>query len=418
MLMKKRGILVVLLVFARLAIFAQFQISAEFRPRAEMRSGYKMLKADTLDAAWIVSQRTRLIADFKKSFYSFRVSIQDVRLWGDETIVSSTGVFGDEASLDLNEAWMELKFLKYSSLKIGRQYFAYDDYRLLWHRNWNQHSLSYDALLYRFDHPFLTADLGFSWNNTMDLLYENFFPANRIKSLNFLHLSKSWNDHFRSNILIMLTGYEKSDTSNIINFRNTFGAYLDYEKGILSLDGSLYRQNGKNTAGFDVDAWCISANARVDLGIVEARIGGVVLSGNDAYAGGTDHLFDVFYGARHRYYGYMDYFSNIPKSTRKAGLEDYFAGLDVHLSQKLKMAVDYHYFRLANSIILNGVKMKRDLASEIDLTCKWGLYSDISLQVGYSIMLPEATLEKLQGFDEGESSFSSWAWMMLSAKIR
>ncbi len=416
----KKSILTAILITLVVSLSAQFDFSAEIRPRAEMRAGYKKLKDASQEPAWIISQRTRLSASYSKSFYSLGISIQDVRLWGDESLVSSTGVFGDDASLDMNEAWIEMKFLKHSSVKIGRQYFMYDDYRLLWGRNWNQHSLSYDALLYRFKHPFLEAEFAISWNNTHDLLFENFFPEDRIKSLNFIHLSKNWGESFRSNIMVLFAAYEKSDTTQVLYVRNTYGTYLSYDKNNLNLSGSAYYQSGKNREGLDVDAWCFSANAAVKSGKMRYKAGWVLISGNKPgteMSGKKDQLFDVLYGARHRYYGYMDYFSNIPQSTMGAGLADYFAVAEFHPWEKIRIEAAYHYFELAREVLIEGVKKNKSLASEIDLSMKWLLYNEIELQGGYSFMLPQESLENIQGFSKGKSDFSCWAWLMLTAKI-
>ena len=36
------------------------------------------------------------------------ISIQDVRVWGDEQLYTATGAYGDNASLDMNEGWIEI----------------------------------------------------------------------------------------------------------------------------------------------------------------------------------------------------------------------------------------------------------------------------------------------------------------------
>ena len=129
---------------------AQLTITGEFRPRVEMRSGYGSLKTDSLKPAYLVAQRTRLSFMYQKEWMKTYISIQDVRLWGDDNIFNPTGAFGHTANLDLNEAWMQLSFLNNSLLKIGGQMFNYDDGRLLSARNWNDRAIFYDALLYQF----------------------------------------------------------------------------------------------------------------------------------------------------------------------------------------------------------------------------------------------------------------------------
>ena len=131
--------------------FGQFEINAELRPRAEMRHGYKILPVEDADASTFVSQRTRLNLFYNHEKFKMGFSLQDVRVWGDEQLFTSTGVYGDNVSLDLNEGWIEIFAGKSNSFKIGRQYWVYEDERLFSKRNWNQSSVKYDGLLYKFE---------------------------------------------------------------------------------------------------------------------------------------------------------------------------------------------------------------------------------------------------------------------------
>src|SRR6056297_3059509 len=138
------------LLFLSSTLKAQFSIDTELRPRIELRHGYKQLPVEDNEAAYFISQRSRLNLNYTEEKYRMGFGIQDVRVWGDEDIYSSTGVKGNNASLDLYQAWLWLKLGTNSFVKIGRQSWNYDNQRLLSGRNWGQHGLDYDGVLYGY----------------------------------------------------------------------------------------------------------------------------------------------------------------------------------------------------------------------------------------------------------------------------
>ena len=94
-----------------------------------------------------ITQRTRLNAGFQKDKVESYISLQDVRLWGEDNNYKSSGVYGNTESLSLHQGWVKLNLNKMLSLKIGRQLFSYDDQRIISARNWNDYQVTYDALL-------------------------------------------------------------------------------------------------------------------------------------------------------------------------------------------------------------------------------------------------------------------------------
>ena len=406
--------------------FAQLSIKAELRPRAEFRNGYKALNDSVNDPAFFVSQRTRLIFNYSDEKFKIGISLQDVRVWGDFTYSSSTGVFGNRASTYLNQAWLELFINKYSSLTIGRQYLIYDDQRLLSARNWNQNSLSYDALVYKFKKNTFIFDLGFSLNNKRENIFGNNYPYNVIKTLNFLYLKKNINK-LSVSVLAIASGYQKHGTAETIYMRATTGSYLEYKTEKLFVSASGYYQFGKNKTGMDVNAYLLSANAKYNIGKFKLGAGIDVVSGKnelktDSSYINKDQMFSVLYGTRHKFFGNMDYFSNLPAATDGGGLVDIFATLNYKLFPKTNVGMAYHFFALQNNVIdptYTGpdIKaLKKSLGSELDLNFSWTLSKVINLKGGYSFMLPTNSLEIIQGIDPGKSNFSSWAWIMLTVK--
>ncbi len=420
--MKKHVFLFLLIagIFISEISYSQFTVNAELRPRIELRNGYRLLRSEAKDPAVFVSQRSRISLMYGSDKLNVGFSFQDVRVWGDESLFSSTGVYGDAASLDVNEAWIGLRFLRNSYLKIGRQYFDYDDKRLLFTRNWGQHSVAYDALLYQLGKNNFKLDVAVSYNNNRENIFRDLFTTGKIKTLNFIHLEKKLSVSFKISSILIISGIEKSDTSKTIYIKATYGLYVNYQKDDFNAEYSGYYQNGKNNSGQDVSAFCLHAKAGYAFRNIGFHIGFTLISGDNINTD-KDNLFDNLYGARHRYYGFMDYFNNIPKSTQNGGLQDLFGSFNYTLFDVVTFSIDYHMFwnqkKVVSALINDAcVVMPKSLGQEIDLYFAVNFLKGVNLRGGYSVLNPTVTLEAIQGISKGGSRFSYWGWLMLTVK--
>jgi len=422
--MKKIFTCMILIEFFALKANAQLIINGEFRPRAEYCDGYRKLATDEMKPAFFVSQRTRLGVFYQKEWLQTGLSIQDVRVWGDENLYTSTGVYGDNASLDLNEAWVQLLFLKKSSIKIGRQIFDYDDARLLSKRNWNQNSMSYDAILYTFRHEKWAIDIAGSFNNDLANLFGNPYTPNKMKTLNFARLNHRFTENLNASATFILSGFTKDETSEIIYFKESYAAYLQYKVEKMNIWGSVYYQGGKDiSTGYSrhVNAFNFNIYASRKLNKFLMGAGASILSGdrNKGVDTTQTNLFDLFYGTRHNYYGYMDYFNNLGTATKNGGLVDAFVNVAYQVNSKFSLQLDYHFFSLEQlpnpELVKNQNITKKSMGSEIDLTFALQLMKNVNLTGGYSAMFPTSTMEMIQN-SVGATRYSSWAWLMLTVK--
>ncbi|MBS4055707.1 MAG: alginate export family protein [Bacteroidales bacterium] len=400
---------------------AQFSISGEFRTRAEARNGYRNLSSEDKNTAYLISQRSRAQLYYQKDWLKTGLSFQDVRLWGDETVFNSTGVFGDNGSVELNEAWVQFMFRKHANLKIGRQYFEYDDSRLLSIRNWSNNTLSYDACLFQYEVSEVSFDLGISYNNQTDNLFGNPYIASKMKTLNFARAAYAVNKQFTASVITVSSGFHKNDSSEVLYLRQSLGTYLTYSNDHLNTWGSFYYQFGRNVKGIKVSAW--NFNYRADYRFEKLSLGAgfTALSGDDQSNQSSDNLFDLLYGTRHKFLGYMDYFNNVPKSTANGGLNDVFAVVDYAVTPRLHLTAEYHNFSLNRQVPDATTApvtdfLKSQLGNEVDLWFNLKFNKVVGLSGGYSFMLPGESLEKLQNIPVGESKFSSWAWLQLTVK--
>jgi hypothetical protein len=156
---------------------AQFSLTGQLRTRTEMRDGLGTLSPKGTTAAVFTSQRTRLTFGYKWDRVNFNVSVQDIRVWGQDASSISNA---DGNRLMVHEAWADVTLMNIAdttikakgidnlSFKIGRQALIYDDVRLLGDLDWLQQARRHDALLIKALHHGWQVDLGAGFNQNSD----------------------------------------------------------------------------------------------------------------------------------------------------------------------------------------------------------------------------------------------------------
>jgi hypothetical protein len=412
----------------------QFTIKGEFRPRFEYRGGYGEILSNDENPILTVSQRSRLSAYYQTGIFTSGFAIQDIRVWGDDEIYTYTGVAGSAATIELNEAWLGIKPYQKGLIKIGRQYWVYEDERLLSARGWGQSEIKYDALLFQHIQDKLQLDMGLSWNNIKDttnyaesLIYDEYAGGKgKMKSINFIYLKKGINDWLSISAMALASGFNATDSTTEINWQGTYGAYLRVNKDALSALASGFYQNGNNRKGLETSAYMFAVSA--DYLIKKAFSAGAgidYLSGQDQSDNAPDyseksHSFDNLYGIRHRVFGHLDLFNNLPKSTGNGGIIDIFIRLKYIPVASTTIGADFHFFSLQNNVAmaepLTPVYLDKGLGQELDLNISWDINKIINVKGGYSFYLVTDSMEYLQGIDTGNSRFPTWIWLMITAK--
>jgi hypothetical protein len=169
---------------------AQITLTGQLRTRTEVRNGLGNLVLKGSKAAAFTSQRTRLTFGYKWDRLTFGVSVQDVRVWGQD---ASTISNADGNKLMLHEGWADLmlankadttfkfKAIDLLSVKIGRQELIYDDVRLLGNLDWLQQARRHDMALLKAVHHGWQVDVGYAYNQNSDafgITNTSFVPSN------------------------------------------------------------------------------------------------------------------------------------------------------------------------------------------------------------------------------------------------
>lgn len=395
--------------------YSQFTVNTELRTRSELRDGYRSLATEGSDPSVLIWQRSRISFGYQTDNLKLKFTPQDVRLWGDESQRSSTGVFGDDSSLELFEAYAELKIFDKSWISVGRQPLKYDNQRLLAARNWNNNGMTYDALLAKLNFDIINIHLGSTWNSMEEASSDNLYPSNRIKNLNFLWLNGKITDNLSLSIMNLATGITETDTTNQLRYKFTNGFYTTFKSDGLNAWGEAYYQYGKNTSNKKVSAFMFAADANYKIGIFSPGLGITYLSGNDKTGTDltTDKMFDILYGARHRFYGYIDYFRNFSSHTAGGGLVDYYFYFNFNIIKKITILNTGHYFQLAKTN--PDTPDNKNLGYENDLTVKYKFQDWATIETGYLQYFPTESLETIQDNDNAKMR-SQFLYVQLTLK--
>ncbi|MEP4095251.1 alginate export family protein [Reichenbachiella sp.] len=400
---------------------AQFSITGEVRPRAEFRNGFKKLNSPDTDPAFFIEQRTRLNFNFKDEKYAFSVSLQDVRLWGENSQIYKS----DNSLFNVYEAWGTYNFSETSSIKVGRQALNYDNARFLGNLAWAQQSRSHDLIKFQYKTPnnygapgHFEFHIGAAFNqedvnapSEPARLSGNFYSGvGNYKTMQYTWLHKDWGGSSLS-FLMLNNGLQAADST--VHFSQTIGLYSKSKLSNVTLTGEVYYQMGNDISDQTIRAYLASLNVALKIGGSSISIGGDVLSGTDP-GSSENNSFNPLYGTNHKFYGFMDYFY-VGNSHRNAGLIDIFLNTKFKTGGKSAFIINLHEFR-SHATILNesNSNISSRLGTEVDLVFNLNIADGANLKIGYSQMFATDSMQEIKGGDSSE--LHQWAWTMFTIK--
>ena len=409
--MKKIIYITILIAFMSSNVTAQtVDLSAEVRPRYENKHGFGSLIGTDEDGSNFISQRTRLNFGFKNEKLKLGIAVQNVRVWGDVSTLSS-----DDNAIAFHEAWAEAILSEKVSLKLGRQEIIYDDHRIFGNVGWAQQARSHDAFLFKYTpNAKNKLDVGFALNadsqSATDNLYSN---AAGYKSFQYAWYHGDF-DKFGLSLLLLNTGVEYLDgTDQEIDYSQTVGPRVTYKSGKFGANAAAYFQTGK-TVDKDVSTSYFTGN--VDYKVNEnfnIALGMEHLSGKDQDDASTDmKSFAPLFGTNHKFNGWMDYFY-VSNHGGSVGLNDIYATI-AYKKDKFSAKIIPHLFSAAANVFDGSTKMDANLGTEIDLTVGYKISKSISINAGFSKMFATDTMEILKGGDKDENN--SWSWIQFTFK--
>lgn len=408
--MKRITLTLFSLLLTTLMLAQEFNLSAEIRPRFESKHGLKTLADVDQSAANAISQRTRLNFNFKQDNIKLGVSLQNVRLWGENSTLTKSDVHGTA----LHEAWAEAVISDKFSMKVGRQEIIYDDHRIFGSVGWAQQARSHDAFIFKF-RPAAAhkIDVGFAYNGVSTALY-----GIQHKNFQYAHYNGKF-DKLGVSFLALNLGKEFLDTDEKqkVGYIQTVGPRFTYKVGDLNLNAATYLQMGEvNTTKTNALYYTFNASYKVMDGL-SFGLGFEHLSGNtqDPANTNTDNkAFTPFFGTNHKFNGWMDYFY-VGNHGGSVGLNDLNATI-AYKNGKFSAKLIPHMFSAAAPVYNNttGDKMNASLGTEIDFVMGYAISKGVKVNVGYSQMFATDTMVDIKGGNKDENS--NWGWVMFTFK--
>ncbi|MBN2745195.1 MAG: alginate export family protein [Bacteroidales bacterium] len=389
-------------------------INGEIRCRFIADDGYKCLHSENQRVLPYFSQRTRINLSKAAGEWQGFISLQDIRFWGDDNLVSSSGSFGNSSAINLHQAWVSYDRNSVFNIKFGRQIWQYDDQRIFSSRNWNDYQLTYDGILCNIFVNKLVLNFGFSWNAESPESYN--VSLKKFKTVDFVRVEYIMPNSSLSTIGAYSAGF-CSDTSEVLFHIETFG--VNYKFDFRNFSGrvdnyfQLTAKNGNKTYGY-----CASFLLGWKIKKLELHLSGGFdcLSGEKNTSDRMDlGKYNLLYGRRHSYYGYLDYFNNLPDE----GLCDLYFQIVKSYKSKNSIEVAIHYF-LLNQIHtpenLNSNACGKSLGPELDFLLNRKVNSIVEISLGYSILKPTDILYDLKNQIVDDKKIQQYMYVVLSYK--
>lgn len=312
--------------------------------------------------------------------------VQDVRVWGEEI---DTLLDYSAQGFDLHQGYGDIPLMRDQLvLRIGRQEIKILEERLVGAVGWAPQGRSFDAVRLRWTPKELRVDgdLFFSMIRDTDSVSPG--PATNTGGQTALFVGAV------SSIRLI----EGDDNPNTL----TVQAYVDYahndkrkrvtvglyDRG--SVGAFRYRVEGYFQGGklddATISAWMVGLEAGVlfeKAKRLQISLWADILSGTDNPADRATKTFDTLFATNHAFYGFADFFSNIPVHTNGRGLVDIALKASVQPCPKLNLALHLHQF-----LAQNDQGGDKDLGREIDVVASFRPWEPAELFFGLFTILP------------------------------
>lgn len=396
-----------------------FKLGIEIRPRMEYYHGYKTLVEPDQDNGLSVSQRSRINLDFKNEHFQAKVSLQDIRIWGEQIQL----VKNEDFAASIHEAWAEAFITKEFSFKFGRQEIIYDDHRIFGSVNWAQQARSHDAAMFKYKTESFKAELAFAYNQDAAKLSgtDNDVNPKNYKAFQNLWMNYKANDQFNVSFLFLNNGRQLETGGDA--YSQTIGPRITFDNKTIAAHGTFYYQGGVNNdqavtgSARKVNASYFSADVSYKFSEVFSAVLGFEHLSGDSQIDATDEtkVFSPFYGTNHKFNGFMDYFY-VGSGHGNVGLHDNYLQLNAKLA-KIKFGAHTHLFSAVADVADPAnptTAMNKYLGTEIDLFFSFSITKGMSFKGGYSQMFATETMEAVKGGSRNETN--NWAYAMILFK--
>jgi len=335
------------------------------------------------------------------AFFQF----QDSRVFGEEL---STLTDGSADNMDLHQGYFLIRnlFNKPLDLKVGRMEVIYGPERLMGAVGWHNIGRSFDGAILKYRKENAWVDI-FNLKQIEKMKDGNDGDLNVLGAYGEVELSP---DQTGQAFFIWQRGVPARNLS-----RYTAGFYNTGKSGDFRYELEAAYQGGKLN-NMDVRAFMLAgrfgytfAGAKIKPNVT---IGVDYLSGDDDPTDKTYKVFNTLYATNHKYYGYMDYFTNIPQHTLGLGLIDALVRFSIKPFSRNMFKLDIHKFNASQRYTLADGSTSKSFGTEIDLTWKYAYNPATTLTAGASLFTPGDIFKETRG-----DNTSTWFYLMTTVNF-
>ncbi|MCG8605289.1 alginate export family protein, partial [bacterium] len=292
-------------------------------------------------------------------------------------------------------------------LKAGRQEMIYGSQRLIGAVGWSNVGRSFDGIKWTIGRTNQVDFFGMMINesSTPGVIAGQEDADNRFFGAYYKHRSQpeytlDIYGLYESNLNETVAGSNDLDRATLGTYnRGKFSSNLAFETEVAV-------QLGKRR-GQDVRAFMLTGSLNYTFPSTRRPsllIGYDYLSGMDE--SDSDYkVFDTLFATNHKYYGFMDYFVNIPVHTNGQGLQDFMFKARIPLSSKWNFDAHFHNFRAAKGSV-------KDFGNEFDLILNYQYNSAASFVLGLGFFAPGDLIK--QRFGDGDVGIWSYSTLLVT----
>ena len=387
------------------------------------KTGSRYIKAD--DHSRFLLGRLRLNADYERNGLQLHAVIQNKAVWGT----------GGNTAMNLYEGWTKMSAKNGLFAQLGRVALAYDDERIIGPNDFAMAALSHDVALVGYEGHGHKVHAIFAYNQNADSVYVTTYYDNESGAQYYKTMQTLWYHYdlpktpLGVSLLFMNVGLQAGIRGNERNpddtkYQQMWGGYINYHPKHLTIEGSYYRQTGKQVNNLHefikINAWMAAVQATVSpTDKYGFKVGYDYLSGDDyipvpygGHYGMVHHKelkgFCPLFGSRSKFYGILDYFyqsAYIHGFT--PGLQKLAVGAFFNPTSKLTCSANYNYLAVATTL----TNLNSTLGHSIDVQATYNFTKDISLTASYTGMIGTETMARLK--QDGSSKRAGWGWFSL-----
>lgn len=397
-----------LLLFLATSVFAQndvdVNISAQVRPRFEVDNRNFNNDIGYESTTYL---RSRLGLELTKGNISIFFQAQDSRVYGTEpSTLSATD------NLDLHQGYLMVTdiFDLPVDVKAGRMELSYGNQRFLSKNNWSNVGRSFDGILVSVHTSKVDFDIFATQINdqgqpedSLDRYLYGIYSGIEISENHKIEPFILWERLLPSNYYYRLTSGLHAEGELSRFFYETDLAFQYGGSNPYNVRELIYRAH----------LAAINIGYRFDHHLKPMVTVGVdYLSGDDNdYADYDNERFASLYSSNHRFYGYMDFFSNAAPTR---GLVDIHGKFTINPIEKLKLYASFHIFNSAEYEMVydydaEEITSAKDYGNEIDITANYTYNKNFSIESGFSLFIPGKIYKSQRG---GDDDTATWFYLM------